>query len=322
MIEPVAFCGATPVFYRIENDTRADLNDLSAKCSPRTRALIAAHYFGFPQDGAALRVFCDRHHLMFIEDCAHAFFGRFDGGAPGRYGDYAVASTMKFFPIYDGGVLVSARHSLAAIRTRPSGLRFQLKSAANIIEQAALSGRLRPLSTPLRALAQLKDRALRAHKANIPGDATAHGPVAADGAYGFDAETVDTRMSLASRLVAATASTRRIIARRRRNYRYLLDKMGTLSGVTPLFSGLPDGVVPYMFPVRLRDPDRVYFGLKRNAVPVLRFSEDHWPGIDASVCPVAASLAREVVQFPCHQEMRHAELDLLVAQLRNMLAAH
>jgi dTDP-4-amino-4,6-dideoxygalactose transaminase len=318
MVEPVTFCGATPVFYRIENDTRADLGELSAKCSSRTRALIAAHYFGFPQDGRALRSFCDQHGLMFIEDCAHAFFGEFDGGPPGGHGDYAVASTMKFFPIYDGGVLVSARHSLDAIPTRSSDLRFQLKSAINILEQAADAGRLRPLSAPLRVLSRIKDRALRAQKDRTPGDAPT--PVAADGAYGFDPEAIDTRMSLASRLLAATVSTRRIIARRRRNYRYLLDAMEALPGVTPLFPGLPDGVVPYMFPVRLRNPDRVYFGLKRDAVPVLRFSEDHWPGVDASVCPVAASLAKEVVQFPCHQEMRLSELDWIVSRLRSMLA--
>ncbi len=322
MIEPVTSCGATPVFYRIENNTRANLGDLSAKCGPQTRALIAAHYFGFPQDGRALRSFCDQHGLMFIEDCAHAFFGEFDGGPPGRYGDYAVASMMKFFPIYDGGVLVSARHSLDAICTRSSGLRFQLKSAVNILEQAADAGRLRPLSAPLRILSRLKDRALRAHSSLVPGDAPAQRPVAADGAYGFDPETIDTRMSLASRLLAATVSKRRIIARRRRNYRYLLDAMEALPGVTPLFPALPDGVVPYMFPVRLRNPDRVYYGLKRDAVPVLRFSEDHWPGVDVSVCPVAASLAKEVVQFPCHQELGLPELDWIISRLRSMLATH
>ncbi len=166
----------------------------------------------------------------------------------------------------------------------------------------------------------LKDRALRAHRGRIPGAALAQGPAAADG-YRFDPEAIDTRTSLASRLVAATVSARRIIARRRRNYRYLHDAIGALPGVTPLFFGLPDGVVPYMFPVRLRNPDRVYYELNRNSVPVLRFCEDHWPGIDASVCPVAASLANEVVQFPCHQEMRRSELDWIVNRLCSILAA-
>ncbi len=129
---------------------------MSAKCGSRTRALIAAHYFGFPQDGRSLRSFCDERGLIFVEDCAHAFFGEFDGGPPGLHGDYAVASTMKFFPIHDGGVLVSARHSLDAVRTRSRGLRFELKSAVNILEQAAEVGRLRSLSGPLRVLGHLR----------------------------------------------------------------------------------------------------------------------------------------------------------------------
>jgi dTDP-4-amino-4,6-dideoxygalactose transaminase len=107
MVEPIISTGAGAVFYRIREDTSVDLDDVQRRLDVRTRALLAPHYYGFPQDMMRIRAFCDAHNLVLIEDCAHAFFGRCDGRPFGGHGDYAIASAMKFFPVYDGGYLVS-----------------------------------------------------------------------------------------------------------------------------------------------------------------------------------------------------------------------
>lgn len=322
MIEPVRFCGATPVFYRVTDNARADIGDIAAKCSARTRAIIAVHYFGFPQDMRSLRPLCDDRGLLFIEDCAHAFFGEMDGQPVGRHGDYAIASALKFFPIYDGGVLISARHNLSGIHLNSAGVSFEMKSIVNILEQSATYSRLRPLSMPLRATMAIKDRLWRAHKRRRPVPSGVPAPVAADGAYGFDPDSLDKRASHMSRLLTAIASRQRITQKRRDHYRALLAAFEGISGASPLYPDLPHGVVPYMFPLRLRNPDTVYYSLKREGVPVLRFSEDHWPGVDESVCPAAARLAHEVIQIPCHQELRARELNWIIDRVRTTIAAH
>ena len=48
MIEPVRAVDAAPVFYRIRDDTSVDLEDIEAKLTASSRALLVAHYFGFP----------------------------------------------------------------------------------------------------------------------------------------------------------------------------------------------------------------------------------------------------------------------------------
>ncbi len=320
MVEPVAWCGATPRFYRIGADTGADLNDIVAKCGPRTRTILAAHFFGFPQDMHALRAICDERGLLLIEDCAHAFFGRFDGQPPGSQGDYAIASPMKFFPIYDGGLLVSRRHSLSAIRLRHGGIAFQAKSAFNILERAISYSRLRPLGPPLQAVFGIRKLWQRRRKRSVADGALLPPSLDANWTYRFDPLSLDMRVSRPSRLLIELSNQHRITARRRANYEYLRAAFRELPGATPLFAELPQGVVPYMFPLRLHQANRLYPALKRMGVPLLRFSDDHWPGVDASVCPVAADLAQNVVQIPCHQELRPSEIDWIIARLREAIA--
>src|SRR5262245_35891867 len=50
MVDPVVWVGATPVFYKIQEDTQVDLNDIRSKLEPAVKALMITHYFGFPQD--------------------------------------------------------------------------------------------------------------------------------------------------------------------------------------------------------------------------------------------------------------------------------
>ena len=75
MVEPVVWSNATPVFYKINADTSVDLDDIRTRLDSSTKLLLITHYFGFPQDLSKLRIFCDEHHILMLEDCAHAFFG-------------------------------------------------------------------------------------------------------------------------------------------------------------------------------------------------------------------------------------------------------
>jgi dTDP-4-amino-4,6-dideoxygalactose transaminase len=319
MVEPVAWTGATPVFYRMHPDTRPDLDDIASKCSAGARALIVTHYFGFTQDMLKFRSLCDKHGLLLIEDCAHAFFGSVGNHAVGALGDYAIASAMKFFPLYDGGVLVSSRHSLAGIDLHANTFRFEMKSALNILEHAVQYGRLRPFAMPLRTLMRAKDAVWSSLKRRSPDAHVATAPIAADGAYEFDPSWLDKRMTRASRVVLSASARLRIVERRRENYNHLLAELGSLRGATPLFPQLPTHVVPYVFPLRMEAPEHVFPLLKQGGVPILRFGEYLWSGVDAQVCAVTADLSRRVFQFPCHQELRQHELDWIIARVRAAL---
>ena len=321
MIPPVIACGAVPLFYRLRADASADLDDIAARITSRTRAVVVVNYFGFPQARAALRALCDARGLLLLEDCAHSFFGSADGAAVGAVGDYAIASSMKFFPIYEGGCLVSARHRLATPATRSAGLGFELKSALAAVERGNAYGRLglvRLLLALPMALKGVAKRVLqRGPGAGGGAAAPALTPSSSDSSYDFDPAWLDKRASRLSRAVMRLSSGARIAQRRRANYLALQAALAGIPGWRPLFPTLPEGVVPWAFPVVLDDPAPAFDAMKRAGVPIVRFGETLWQGVDERTCPVSAALSRQVMGFVCHQELRAEELAWMTDAIRS-----
>lgn len=314
MIEPVVWSGATPVFYRIRRDTSVDLDDLDAKTDGQTRLILATNYFGFPQDLCRLRAFCDARGVKLLEDCAHSFLGQHQGRPLGSWGDYAIASSMKFFPIYEGGALVSARHPLAGVGLRSAGWRFELKMTLNALEDGFEYGRMRWLRPLLAAPLALKTALWNTLKRN-GASAKPVAPGSSEGGFSFDPAWLDKRSSAFSRLMLKTVSRRRMGALRRANYLKLHAALSALPGCRPLHAALPDDVYPWVFPLELHDMPRIFRVLKSEGVPIIRFAEYLWPGVDAAVCEASVHLSRNVMQLPCHQEMREEELDWIIAKV-------
>ena len=329
MVPPAHWCGADVAFYRVHPDTAPDLADIETKLAGgKVRAILATHFFGIQHDLAPLRALCDRHGIGLVEDCAHCFFGARDGVAVGSTGDYAIGSTMKFFPIYEGGCLVSRRHSLDVTLTS-AGAGFELKAALNALEAAFSYGRLPVLRALLMLPLRLKDALWNAFKQRGARDTgTAHAPAApalapssSDSGFDFDPRWADKRSSWFSRTVLRTVSPARIVARRRRNYVELQRALDGAPGCRPLFARLPDGACPWMFPLLVDRPQAVADALQRAGVPMTCFGAVLWPGVDASVCPNSADLGRHLIAFPCHQALDDGERAWLHAQVRQALEA-
>lgn len=322
MVPPVLWRGATPVFYRVKPDTSIDLDDIASKLDGTAKVLMVTHYFGFPQDMSTIRAFCDVHNLLLLEDCAHCFFGQHAGQSVGTFGDYAIASSMKFFPIYEGGCLVSARHNLAAIALRSGGLGFEAKAALVALENAFAYGRLGALEALLRLPMRLKQAVWGMIKARRKAAAPALAPDSSDSSFNLDPHWIDKRTSVFSRLMLRLVSQRRIVALRRRNYLTLQAALHGLPGCRPLFATLPDGACPWVFPLLTDDPERLFKRLHAARVPLVRFGETLWPKVDASVCAVSTELGRRVLAFPCHQELRDDELGWMIDEITGALRAH
>ena len=321
MVEPVIWAGAEPVFFRVHGDTKVDLEDVLARLTPRSKVVMAVNYFGFPQDLLQIRSFCNQHGLLMLEDCAHGFFGEHAGRPLGAFGDYAIGSTMKFLPVYDGGCLISARHRLDGIELQSGGLKFEVKTALNTLERAFAYDRMRPFSLFMSVPFHLKNFFWSRIKKQSGTTAAALGPKSSDGAFGFETSWLDKRASLMSRLLIRHASRRRIADYRRANYLRLLAAFGMLRGCRPLYPVLPAGTVPWVFPLVVDDADRLFPLLKYAGVPIVRFAEFLWDGVDERTCMVSADLSRKVLQFPCHQELKPAEIQWMIDSARTILSA-
>jgi dTDP-4-amino-4,6-dideoxygalactose transaminase len=107
--ESIARRGATPVFADVDPVTlNLDPEDVAAKITDRTRAIMPVHLFGRPAALDELSAL----GLPLIEDAAQAF------GAPG-VAKSGVASTYSFFPtknlfcLGDGGLVATSDEELA-----------------------------------------------------------------------------------------------------------------------------------------------------------------------------------------------------------------
>jgi dTDP-4-amino-4,6-dideoxygalactose transaminase len=133
--EAIARIGATPVFAEIDPLTmNLDPEDVAARISPKTKAIMPVHLFGRPAPLDELA----RLGLPLVEDAAQAF------GSPEIAG-HGIASTFSFYPtknlfgLGDGG-LVAVRDEALAERIRL--LRFHGSSAKTIFEYVGYNSRL------------------------------------------------------------------------------------------------------------------------------------------------------------------------------------
>jgi perosamine synthetase len=135
-IEPICQYGARVIFYNVRRDGSPDFQDLQAKIDKSTRALLAIHYFGFPQPIRELQAFCQAHRLYLIEDCAHVLVGEAEGDVLGSFGDISIFSWRKFLPLYAGGLLVINNPTCQVdIPWQRNSLFFLLKVVKNLSEQ-------------------------------------------------------------------------------------------------------------------------------------------------------------------------------------------
>jgi dTDP-4-amino-4,6-dideoxygalactose transaminase len=113
------YVGAEPVLcdVRSPHDFNIDPVDAAQRITPRTRAIVAVHFCGYPADLAALRALCDEHGLILIEDCAQAIGARVDEGGRqvGTVGELGAFSffSKKQLCVGEGGMVTSADEQLA-----------------------------------------------------------------------------------------------------------------------------------------------------------------------------------------------------------------
>jgi perosamine synthetase len=318
MVEPVIWIGATPVFYKINSDTSVDIDDIQSKLDGSTKVLMATNYFGFPQHLQKLRVFCDTHRMFLLEDCAHSFMGEHAGRALGTFGDYAIASSMKFFPVYEGGCLVSSQHSIEDVQLASAGAGFEVKAALDALEKGFEYGRMALLKLLMSVPTTLKRYIWASVKKSNRSENVSFTPGASDGGFGFESAWLDKRSSFFSRHLVMLASKSRIAMKRRENYISLDKALSGLPGCRPLFPALPEGVFPYVYPLVTDNPETLFPALKNAGIPVIRFGEYLWPGVDAEVCPVSVDLSERVMQFPCHQDLRPDELNWMIGKIKSV----
>mgnify|MGYP002084629778 FL=1 len=304
MIAPLAAQGLAPRFYPLGGRGEPDLEWLRAANLQGVRAMLVPHFFGRPQPMARLREFCDEKSIALIEDCAHAFFGTADGRPVGQWGDAAVASLTKFFPVPEGGLILSQSRPLDPLKARSRGWSAELRAVADAVELGARHHRFPGLNTILRAAFAAK-RSIRR-----PSGAPAGRPGAAP--------AIEFSPASAAVWIADRVHTDRIVALRRRNYAVLAQLLGKLRNARALFADLPPAVVPYVFPLYVDQPAASYPALRSAGIPIFRW-DDVWPQTPRIPGDAGHDWATHVFQLPCHQDLKPSELESIGRRVRDVI---
>jgi len=134
--EVVVYRGARPVLVDVDRQTLNTTPEaVLAAITPRTRAVVAVHVAGLPVEIERLVSLLEPRGMAVVEDAAHAFPSRLDGGTGryagtvGRAGAYSFYAT-KTITTGEGGMLVSDDEDLAN-RARVMGLHGISRDAWN-----------------------------------------------------------------------------------------------------------------------------------------------------------------------------------------------
>jgi dTDP-4-amino-4,6-dideoxygalactose transaminase len=114
----IRLVGAKPILVDSEslNNWNLSIEDVRAKISSKTAAVMCVHYAGYPCRMDELLAVCEEHQIPLIEDVAHAPGGKFADRHLGTIGDVGCFSffTNKNLSVGEGGMVVSRREDLSS----------------------------------------------------------------------------------------------------------------------------------------------------------------------------------------------------------------
>jgi dTDP-4-amino-4,6-dideoxygalactose transaminase len=111
----VEFTGAKAVFGDVDLlSGNIALEELDRKLTDKTKGIIPVHMAGSPCDMEKIKIFCQKHNLILIEDCAHAIGTTFNSIHAGNFG---VTGNFSFYPTKqittgEGGIVISNHKSI------------------------------------------------------------------------------------------------------------------------------------------------------------------------------------------------------------------
>lgn len=120
--EVIALLGLKPVFVDVnDKDFNIDINQIEAKISEKTFAIVPVHLYGQSADMESILSIAKKHHIYVIEDAAQALGAvyTFSGGKKLKAGTMGTIGCTSFFPsknlgcFGDGGAIFTQDKLLA-----------------------------------------------------------------------------------------------------------------------------------------------------------------------------------------------------------------
>lgn len=116
-VSAIRMTGAIPVFVDID-ETTFNMNPalIEAKITPKTKAILPVHLYGYPAEMSAIMKIAKKHGLKVIEDVAQAHGAKYKNKTVGTIGDIGAFSfypTKNLGAFGDAGAMVTNNAKLA-----------------------------------------------------------------------------------------------------------------------------------------------------------------------------------------------------------------
>ena len=304
-VDPFVCAGAKVVFYRINEKTLIDTEDIFRRVTPATRVIYVTHFFGWPQEITDIAKLCKKKGIFLVEDCAQSLFSKGPDNTIGQIGDAAIYSFVKSLPLPDGGALVLKK---------------------NICKESRKFRQLRPRNTFRNSLPLLKKWFMQKTKywqryeftrklltkswLKKTNDQRSELRPEMLKSNNFDEQKIDWSMSRISKGILNTSNPNKIIEKRRSNYKYLHNALFNIPSFSPLFDVFPDNVCPLSFPFLVKDRHRWYNKLSDKGILVLGWP-GYYPGFDWDEFPEACKLKDNLLTLPVHQNLDISHMEYI-----------
>ena len=171
--QSVVTAGAIPVLIDSDPITwNMDVNQIEAKISSKTKAILVVHIYGLPVDMDPVLDLCKKYNLRLIEDAAEMHGQEYKGRKCGSFGDISIFSFYpnKHITTGEGGMIVCDDIQLAERCRKLRNLAFEPNGRRFVHHEIGWNYRMTNLQAAL-GLAQLEKIDEHIHKKRKIGEA-------------------------------------------------------------------------------------------------------------------------------------------------------
>lgn len=286
---PFIDAGLKIFYYRVNQDLIPDISHIQ-QIKDDCRVILLINYFGFLQPESVFNQL-KNWGLLIIEDGSHSFLSK----GSGEQGDYYFASMRKLLPLLDGAILQKGNGGhIKTIVLKKSRTLFKFRTFRALGQLIKASDIKRPRGIKQWFTKEMFSNAER----NL-------------GIFPLPAGISPLSINILNHLDIDLIS--RI---RRKNYQILREGLYDVKDLKPVFSDLPDNVVPYGFPIFVGKRDlwvHALDKLKIQAAPLWHLS---------SLVPKTMiknhQLYEQTMLFPVGQDYKEEDMHSLVDRAKSL----
>jgi len=296
-LSPLHKLGINPKFYGLNNDLSPRWGALEKTIDKNTRGLIVVNYFGFPNDLARAKEFCRQQRIFLIEDNAHGFLSSNQDRALGSYGDISIFSLRKTLPLPNAAALMVNNDSL---KERVDSLGLYLKKERRT-SRFLIRGILESIGYYFKIMPPLYGKKNNSAKTSL------------DVQEEFNLDKYLVACSRLSKFIIEHTDMALIILQRRKAYSewHKFFQEHTDFNAKIMFSGLPDKVVPYVFPVLVEKQKEFILTMRKNGVDCFL-----WPFLPEK--SDEQYFSRHIVCLPLTVSFKAADLNKRICKQRQL----